>query len=360
VIWDYKDMYASDPILDYLRKEPFEHRVTILPFREVQATLLNKFYRSVWLQQQFPFYNIQSLNVVQLARAPADLAAFQEAVNAQGLASITNAPRFWELTNTRFIIGPADNLGLLNDQVDPPRRRFRVVERFDLEAKPGILNPILVQEFRAVPATNGACALFEFTGALPRARLYSNWQIVPDFQSALAQVLEGPFDPENTVLVTGGLPAAPSLAGVDQNDGEVQFVNYSPKDILLKCDAPSGSVLLLNDRFDPNWKVRVDGKEAPLLRCNCIMRGVFLVPGPHQVEFYFRPPVWPLYVSLTAFGLAMVTLGFLVVVDCRAISPAVTPQSNAQVQPASGQSPPQAVQKEQADKRTPLAAKTRR
>jgi hypothetical protein len=29
-------------------------------------------------------------------------------------------------------------------------------------------------------------------------------------------------------------------------------------------------VLLLNDRFDPNWNVRVDGKLERLLRCNYI------------------------------------------------------------------------------------------
>ena len=57
-------------------------------------------------------------------------------------------------------------------------------------------------------------------------------------------------------------------------------------------------VLLLNDKYDPSWQVRVDGKPAELLRCNFLMRGVQLSAGPHTVEFLFKPDVGMLYVSL--------------------------------------------------------------
>jgi uncharacterized membrane protein YfhO len=70
-------------------------------------------------------------------------------------------------------------------------------------------------------------------------------------------------------------------------------------------------VLLLNDKYDPNWQVLVDGHPAPLLRCNFIMRGVSLAPGPHQVEFHFRPPHQGLYVSLTGVALGLGLCGCL-------------------------------------------------
>ena len=62
------------------------------------------------------------------------------------------------------------------------------------------------------------------------------------------------------------------------------------------------SVLLLNDRYDPNWTVRVDGKPVPLLRCNYIMRGVYLPAGPHTVEFQFQLPLGPLKITLAAIA----------------------------------------------------------
>ena len=36
--------------------------------------------------------------------------------------------------------------------------------------------------------------------------------------------------------------------------------------------------------------VTVDGQPAHLLRCNYIMRGVYLTPGRHSIEFRFRTP----------------------------------------------------------------------
>ena len=68
-------------------------------------------------------------------------------------------------------------------------------------------------------------------------------------------------------------------------------------------------MLLLNDRFDPTWRVLVDGKPETLLRCNYLMRGVHLEPGAHTVEFRFQPPVRPLYVSLAAILVGLLLLG---------------------------------------------------
>ena len=76
-------------------------------------------------------------------------------------------------------------------------------------------------------------------------------------------------------------------------------------------------MLLLNDRFDPHWHVRVDGKPAELLRCNYIMRGVYLTPGQHTVEFQFTLPHKPLYVSLVAIGIGLLLCGALLVLTRR-------------------------------------------
>jgi uncharacterized membrane protein YfhO len=75
----------------------------------------------------------------------------------------------------------------------------------------------------------------------------------------------------------------------------------------------SPSLLLLNDRFDPDWKVTVDGKPETVLRCNFIMRGVALSAGPHTVEFRFQPDIKLMYVSLAAIGVGLVLLLMLFV-----------------------------------------------
>ena len=61
----------------------------------------------------------------------------------------------------------------------------------------------------------------------------------------------------------------------------------------------------------------VDGKPAQLLRCNFIMRGVYLAPGPHTVEFRFLLPNKPLYVTLAAIVTGIFLLGILIFLERR-------------------------------------------
>ena len=109
------------------------------------------------------------------------------------------------------------------------------------------------------------------------------------------------------------LPTTPALGlgTTNQNLGAVGFKSYAPKDIVFGTHADTPTVLLLNDKFDPNWRVLVDGRPAPLLRCNFVMRGVYLTPGAHTVEFQFELPDGPFYVSLTAIGIGILLAGCL-------------------------------------------------
>ena len=94
--------------------------------------------------------------------------------------------------------------------------------------------------------------------------------------------------------------------------GTVNFKGYAPNHLAFSTQAAAPSVLLLNDMFDPHWRVFVDGKPAELLRCNFIMRGVYLTPGAHTVEFQFSLPHKPLYVTLAAIGVGILLGSFLI------------------------------------------------
>ncbi len=214
-----------------------------------------------------------------------------------------------ELTNTRYLLGASGFLSLLNQQIDPLQHRFRVAAAFDLVPKPSVLNPSKPGDLTTVIKPDGQYALFDFTGALPRARLYTDWQVSTNDNATLERLASPGFDPARTVLVAAPLPV--SAAGGAKQAGAVDFVSYAPKRIVLRAKAAAPSVLLLNDRFDANWQASVDGKAQTLLRCNYIMRGVQLPAGEHQIEFRFTPPVSALYVSLMALGLGLGLVGFV-------------------------------------------------
>ena len=48
-------------------------------------------------------------------------------------------------------------------------------------------------------------------------------------------------------------------------------------------------MLLLNDVWDPWWRVTIDGVDAELLRANVIFRAVQVPPGKRTVQFTFEP-----------------------------------------------------------------------
>jgi hypothetical protein len=310
--WNYQQKYASNPIIDFLRNKSYEHRVAILPFHPSQQfELFGELYRIEWAQHHFPYYNIQSLDKIQMARMLKDLVAYETILTPRSKDMFYLMARRWELTNTRYLLGPVPLLDTYNEQLDPLQHRFRIIQRFDIALKPDIQQFTKLEDLTVVPSDNGVFALFEFTGALPRAKLYSNWQISTNDNATLQTLAGTNFDAWKTVLVSTPLPTTPALDTTNQNLGAVEFKSYAPKDIMFSTSADTPTVLLLNDKFDPNWRVLVDGKPALLLRCNFIMRGVYLTPGVHTVEFQFKLPCGPLYVSLTAIGIGIFLAGCL-------------------------------------------------
>src|SRR5690606_38441203 len=88
---NWKDRYVeagNNADIDFLRAEPYKHRVSRIPDRTLQAfrldsrlneieSMFQSVYNSEWMQHIFPYYNIQSLNVVQLPRRPVEYDAFE-------------------------------------------------------------------------------------------------------------------------------------------------------------------------------------------------------------------------------------------------------------------------------------------
>jgi hypothetical protein len=322
--YDYRERYASNPVLDILKERPHEGRVALLPFRlGDEFARFQSIYHIEWLQHQFQYYNIQSIDVSQEPRMGADKAAYMQALS-------TNVVRYWQLSNTRYLFGMAGGFAeALNQQLDPAQRRFRNKASFGVsvaESDGGYL-------VKAQTNATGPFALIEFTGALPRAKLYSQWQVGTNDPAVLAQLADPAFDPFQTVLVAGDAPTNVVHNATNAAPATVEFASYAPKRIALKTSAATPTVLLLNDRFHPAWKVFVDGAPAPALRCNFLARGVQLPAGQHTVEWRYEPQVTMLWVTTACVATGLLLCGFLCVTGRRTEAEASAPK------PASGGKP---------------------
>ncbi|MDB4808272.1 YfhO family protein, partial [Verrucomicrobia bacterium] len=309
---DYKHKYeASNPLISTLAKSPHEGRVTISP---LPSGLLNQLYRIEWLQHQFLYNNVQSLDLVQMPRMATDHEAFERRFTITGDTNTHYlAGRRWELTNTRWLLGGTNDVAFFNQQLDPGKGRFTVATNFAVGLRPDTKNPNApgTEDFTTKFNPAGPYSLIRFDGALPRIKLYSQWQVQTNDAMTLETLAKREFDPQATVIVNA--PISPSTAALGQSAGEVITQSYRPKEIRLTAQPTSDSVLLLNDHWSPHWRVTVDGQPAELLRCNSVMRGVRLSPGSHEVVFLFQPPLTWLYVSLASLLGGFGLLGFVIV-----------------------------------------------
>ncbi|MBT3615803.1 MAG: hypothetical protein HN524_07435 [Verrucomicrobia bacterium] len=309
---DYKHKYeASNPLISTLAKSPHEGRVTISP---LPSGLLNQLYRIEWLQHQFLYNNVQSLDLVQMPRMATDHEAFERRFTITGDTNTHYlAGRRWELTNTRWLLGGTNDVAFFNQQLDPGKGRFTVATNFAVGLRPDTKNPNApgTEDFTTKFNPAGPYSLIRFNGALPRTKLYSQWQVQTNDAMSLETLARREFDPQATVIVNASI--SPSTSALGQSAGEVITQSYRPKEIRLTALPTVESVLLLNDHWSPHWRVTVDGQPAELLRCNSVMRGVRLSPGNHEVVFLFQPPLTWLYVSLASLLGGFGLLGFVIV-----------------------------------------------
>ncbi len=325
--YDYVARYQSNAVLDLLREQPWEHRVTAFldprragPLVGGEAAGSWVFLQKEWLEHHFQYFKIQSLDIDQMPRTPeleeAYFGALSLMANQKDLPLVA---RLWQLTNTRYILGAKDAVDQFNQMLDPLQRRLQVRLPFTLGLKPGAPPPSptmpiadVVQSLTATPSEQGQFAVIEFTGALPRAKLYTDWRSGLSDSNTLETLRSPDFDPAKQVLlakpVDGIAPAASAPPG------EASIVSHAPKQVVIKTKSTAAGVLLLNDRWHPDWKVTVDGQPAELLRANFIMRGVAVPAGEHTVEFRFEPPHGTLWISLSAIVVGLILVGVLIVV----------------------------------------------
>jgi hypothetical protein len=322
--YDYVTRYQSNAVVELLRDKPWEQRVTAFldprragPLVGGEAASSWVYLQKEWLEHHFQYFKIQSLDIDQMSRTPELEEAYFGALSL--LSNQNNLPlvaRLWQLTNTRYVLGSRDSVDQLNQMLDPVQKRVRLKLPFALGLKPGVPAPLpttpiaeVVQRLTAVPSESGPFAVLEFTGALPRVKLYADWQAGLSDTNTLELLRAPGFDPAQQVLVaeavSGMLPTTNSIPA------EATLISYVPKQVVVKTKSSAAGVLLLNDRWHPDWHVTVDGQPAALLRANFIMRGVAVPAGEHMVEFRFAPPHGTLWVSLSAIVVGLLLVGLL-------------------------------------------------
>jgi uncharacterized membrane protein YfhO len=182
---------------------------------------------------------------------------------------------------------------------------------------------IAMHNFRKV-FEDGGHAVYENLQVMPRVFLASNYEGPPDVFGSEPEtvkervqmekerrklipqkLLSGDFDFRNVIILE-----KPSPISAQFGPGMAEIVSYKPQEAIVKTVSPEPKLLFLSDNWYPGWKAEVDGDETEIWRANYTFRAVPLVPGEHEVRFFYEPR--PLMVGLAVSALSLIMLVFLI------------------------------------------------
>jgi hypothetical protein len=69
----------------------------------------------------------------------------------------------------------------------------------------------------------------------------------------------------------------------------VTVLKYEPQRVELRASMERPGLVILADVFYPGWRLRIDGKPAPILRANRMMRGAAVPAGDHTLIYTYEP-----------------------------------------------------------------------
>ena len=276
-----------------------KHYVKEMPRSYIEANVLTGFLKAnlgeqrvallsqdgvnnIWITYLFPYNRIPTFNFTDMPRMANDYTEFLS-------AGQRNPLNMWRFSSVKYLLAPAG----MEPQLAPAG--CRKVLNYALQ---GAGNG----EFKVVAYPNGPFAVYELQGSLPRFALFAGSEKVADEQvlpSALTD-LSKVYLPSDSTL--------PELTGKGLG-GQVEMISSRPGRVKLKVMASAPSILRVAEKYNPDWKAKVDGKAVIVERVDYLCQGVFIPAGEHEVALRYAPG--RLYFYLQCSGMVLL-LGALV------------------------------------------------
>ena len=78
----------------------------------------------------------------------------------------------------------------------------------------------------------------------------------------------------------------------------------APDRVAIEVTLQRPGIVVLADIFDPGWRLSIDGRPAPILRANLLMRAAAVAAGSHTLVFTYRPASVRIGAWISLSGLA--------------------------------------------------------
>lgn len=158
--------------------------------------------------------------------------------------------------------------------------------------------------------------LYKVPAPLPRVYATARLELARpgDDHARDEQLLSDPvLAGEIALIEPAGQHAVPSalLSADPGRAGQCELVSYADDALEARCALDRPGVIVLVEQFAPGWTAALDGRPAPILRINRVMRGVLAEPGAHTLAMRYRPPGRAPGLALSGLGLVLLLAGLL-------------------------------------------------
>jgi hypothetical protein len=119
------------------------------------------------------------------------------------------------------------------------------------------------------------------------------------------------FDPRVTALIETDDPKAllGYLSPRSLLAGEaVAITRYEPQRVELRARLREPGLVILSDTCYPGWRLTIDGRSAPILRANRMMRGAAVPRGEHRLVYAYDPWSFRIGGAVSILGLVVLVL----------------------------------------------------
>lgn len=155
---------------------------------------------------------------------------------------------------------------------------------------------------------DGQPGIMPNTNYLPRASVFSKYEVISDESKIANRIKETSFDYRSTIILEKEpviKPVADSLA-----NGKVTRYEYIGNQLFVDAEMAKDGLLFMSDNYFPYWHAYDQtGKELEIMKADLTYRAIALPAGKHQLSFKFVSQPYNIGKWLTIAGLLLV-LGF--------------------------------------------------
>ncbi len=179
----------------------------------------------------------------------------------------------------------------------------------------GVLNMLNTRYFLAGPSKD---AVVKNESANGNAWFVQSIEQVETPDDELAKTLE--IDTKTTAVIDQSKFNLNNIA-LGYN-GTITLTDYKPSHLIYTSSNEADGLAIFSEiYYKDGWKATIDGKEAPILRANYVLRALEIPSGKHTIEFEFKPSIYgwanPVMMAsswiiiLLIIGTLAVELGFI-------------------------------------------------